>query len=111
MDASATRTRTVGRGWLAGTDARAVLTVLTVAIIVTCALAGSYFPHMHPGWAMPSYWGLGALTSVLLVASVLAHELAHRGMARVRGIRFHAIGLYFFGDTPCLTRTPKAAAR
>jgi Zn-dependent protease/predicted transcriptional regulator len=95
----------VGRGWLAGTSVRAVLTALALVVVVTCALAGGSFPQMHPGWAVPSYWWLGALTSVLLLASVLAHELAHRGMARVCGIRFHAIGLYFFGDTPCLTRT------
>ncbi len=51
------------------------------------------FPDLGGGGA----FGLAALTSVLFVASILAHELAHAGMFIARGIPVNGITLYMFG--------------
>jgi len=59
--------------------------------LITWALAGHYFPSHYPRWPHWQYWGVGIATSVLLFASVLAHELTHSLVARSKGEEVRSI--------------------
>lgn len=52
------------------------------------------------------YWALGVMTSTLLFASVLAHELSHAIMARAEGFGTGNITLYMFGGLASLEGQP-----
>ena len=52
-------------------------------IIWTLALV---FGEIQPNWGPGLRWGTALAASVLFLASVLAHELAHSLVARARGI-------------------------
>jgi Zn-dependent protease/predicted transcriptional regulator len=56
-----------------------------------------------PGY---QYWALGFMTSFLLFASVLAHELSHALMARAEGFGTGNITLYMFGGLASLEGQP-----
>jgi Zn-dependent protease len=56
-----------------------------------------------PGY---QYWALGFMTSTLLFASVLAHELSHAIMARAEGFGTGNITLYMFGGLASLEGQP-----
>src|SRR5207302_3581959 len=51
------------------------------------------FPGLSPAAAV----SLAVLTSILFFGSVLAHELAHAGMSKARGIPVSGIVLFLFG--------------
>src|SRR5262245_8320291 len=75
------------------------------------AIAAVYLPTNAPGRSQAEYWALGLLTSLLLVASVLVHELAHALVARAEGLEIEHITLHLFGGLARLSgepATPKA---
>lgn len=76
-----------------------------VFVLVTWFLADGYFPDYY-AWTTATYWGIGAATSILFFASVLAHELAHSRVAQAAGIQVNAITLFIFGGVSQLTREP-----
>src|SRR5260221_4739658 len=51
---------------------------------------------------------LGVIASLLLFASVVAHELAHALMARVRGVAVLGITLFIFGGVAQIADEPEA---
>src|SRR5262245_32562006 len=67
--------------------------------LVTYTLAVGVFPDALRGERISFYefWILGAITSLLLFASVLIHELAHSFVAQARGINAKSITLFIFG--------------
>lgn len=76
-----------------------------VFVLVTWFLADGYFPDYY-AWSTATYWGIGAATSILFFASVLAHELAHSRVAQSSGIQVNAISLFIFGGVSQLAREP-----
>ena len=76
-----------------------------VFVLVTWFLADGYFPDYYD-WSTATYWGIGAATSILFFASVLAHELAHSRVAQAAGIQVNAISLFIFGGVSQLAREP-----
>jgi len=54
---------------------------LIIFALLTWSLAAAYYPQLYPGWGSLTYWTLGVLSSLLLFASVLAHELGHSWVA------------------------------
>jgi Zn-dependent protease len=60
-------------------------------------LAGGLLPVQAPGWATATYWAAGILTSSLLFAGLLLHELAHCWVARHQGMVVQRITLFVFG--------------
>jgi Zn-dependent protease/predicted transcriptional regulator len=70
------------------------------------AIASGLLPREAPGLSAVQYWALGLLTTMLLFASVLVHELAHATMARAEGLGTGNITLYMFGGLASLNGQP-----
>ena len=70
------------------------------------AIASGLLPREAPGLSVIQYWALGLLTTLLLFASVLVHELAHATMARAEGLGTGNITLYMFGGLASLNGQP-----
>ncbi|MBI4320084.1 MAG: site-2 protease family protein [Chloroflexi bacterium] len=70
---------------------------LIVFALVTWSLAVGFFPQQFPGWSTEMYWTIGAISSLLLFASVLIHELSHSLVARREGMPVESITLFIFG--------------
>lgn len=79
--------------------------------LMTWTLATSYFPNEFPGWPVVQYWGVGAVTAVLLFVSVLLHELGHSVVALRYRIPVRRITLFIFGGVAEIGgQPPKASA-
>ena len=61
-------------------------------------------PLVSPHWFSLVYWVTGIVTSLLLFASIVAHELAHSLVARANGIPIKSITLFIFGGVAQMTR-------
>jgi len=77
---------------------------LIIFALLTWSLAAAYYPQLYPGWGSLTYWTLGVLSSLLLFASVLAHELGHSWVAIRRGIPVKSITLFIFGGAASITK-------
>ena len=84
---------------------------LIVFALVTWSLSTLELPREPELRALPSLelWVLGAITSLLLFASVLVHELAHSFVARARGLQANSITLFIFGGVSNLAGDAKSA--
>jgi len=65
--------------------------------LVAWFLADSVFPTFYPGWSPTKYWFTSSLSAMLLLISVLIHELAHSFAAKSRGHQVLQITLFIFG--------------
>ena len=93
-------------GRIFGIPIRAHYSWLPVIPLYTWAIAGGLLPREASGLRPIEYWSLGLLTTLLLFASVLAHELAHAVMARAEGLGTGSITLYMFGGLASLNGQP-----
>jgi Zn-dependent protease len=87
--------------------------VLVILWLFTWSLA-STLPHSAPGHSKPTYWLAGAIGAVVLLASLLAHELMHAIVARRAGIPVSSVTLWLFGGITRLggeAKTPGTAFR
>lgn len=82
--------------------------VLTVSV-VSALFAVLYFRGL-PGVPAVGAAALGVMTSVLLLASVLLHELAHAAAAARSGLKVSGITLRVFGGATELEGHPRGAA-
>ena len=82
--------------------------VLTVSV-VSALFAVLYFRGL-PGVSAAGAAALGVVTSVLLLASVLFHELAHAAAAGRSGLKVSGITLRVFGGATELEGHPRGAA-
>lgn len=98
--------RPIYLGRIFGIPIRAHYSWLPVFPFYAWAIASALLPRQAPGLSPVEYWALGLLTSALLLASVLAHELAHALMARAEGLGTGNITLYMFGGLASLNGQP-----
>ncbi len=87
--------------------------VLVILWLFTWSLA-STLPHVAPGHSAAAYWLAGAIGAVLLLASLLAHELTHAVVARRAGITVSGVTLWMLGGIASLgsdAKTPKTEFR
>ncbi len=96
----------VSLGRLFGIQIRLDFSVLIVFALVVYSLGAALFPHWHPTWGAGTTWGTALAAGVLFFASLLAHELSHSVVAKLRGIPVPRITLFVFGGVSELEREP-----
>jgi Zn-dependent protease len=101
-------------GRILGIEIRIHISWLLIFAFLTWSLAVGYFPSLLPDTSTAMYWFLGAISSLSLFASVLAHEIGHSIVARRNGIPVKNITLFIFGGASNITKeaqTPGAEFR
>jgi Zn-dependent protease/predicted transcriptional regulator len=76
--------------------------------LVAWSLSHGYFPARYPDLPVATYWAKGLVASLLLFASVLAHELGHSLVARRHDIDIASITLFIFGGLASLEEDPRS---
>ncbi|MFC4530752.1 site-2 protease family protein [Sphaerisporangium dianthi] len=98
-------------GRVAGIPLGAHWSTLVIVALIGGVLALSVLPEAVPGENAVRYWMVAVATSVVFLASLLAHELAHALVARRRGITVRSITLWLLGGVTEFAgeeaRTPK----
>ena len=77
--------------------------------LLTWMLAGSYYPEEFKHWSPLLYWLMGAVTAIMLFASVLLHELGHSVVALRYKIPVRSITLFIFGGIGQIGAEPPSA--
>jgi Zn-dependent protease len=113
MAANAERRKVYGMGGLrigrlAGIDILVHWSWLVIFSLLTWSLAESLFLHDYPSWTRAEAWVAAAITSLVVFASVLVHELSHSIMARRQGMDVSSITLFIFGGVSALTEEPRS---
>jgi Zn-dependent protease len=67
-------------------------------------------PGEFEDWPVVQYWLMGAVTAVLLLASVLLHEWGHSVVALRHKIPVHHVTLFVFGGVAEIAAEPPSAA-
>jgi Zn-dependent protease len=104
---------TIPLGRIAGFPVKVHWSVLVILWLFTWSLASS-LPSVVKGYSPGAYWLAGACGALVLLASLLAHELAHAVVARRSGVAVGDVTLWLFGGVTTLggeAKTPKAAFR
>ena len=94
-------------GRLAGIDIIVHWSWLIIFFVLTWSLAEGLFLHDYPAWTRGEAWFAGAITSLVVFASVLIHELSHSITARHQGMDVSSITLFVFGGVSTLTEEPR----
>nr|WP_308800985.1 site-2 protease family protein [Streptomyces polyasparticus] len=81
--------------------------VAVTAALLTLLPARGLYPYAHPGYPTWVYWALGLATATGLLASLLAHELAHAVVARRHAIEVRGITLWMLGGVAQLRTEPR----
>jgi Zn-dependent protease len=77
--------------------------------LLTWLLAVDYYPTEFGGWSPSLYWFMGAVTAIMLFASVLLHELGHSAVALRYKIPVRSITLFVFGGVAQIGTEPPSA--
>ncbi|MFL7810080.1 MAG: site-2 protease family protein [Anaerolineae bacterium] len=91
---------------LLGFQVQVEWTWLFLAAWMTWSLASDVFPADVQGLGPFSYWWMGALGTLGLLASIVFHELWHSLVARRYGIAIEGITLFIFGGVAELKEEP-----
>ncbi|MDH3201697.1 MAG: site-2 protease family protein [Myxococcales bacterium] len=97
-------------GRLFGIEIRLDFSVLIVFALVVYSLGAGLFPRWHPTWGPALNWSTALAAGLLFFASLLAHELSHSVVAKLRGIPVPRITLFVFGGVSELEREPDTPA-
>jgi len=105
----------MGHSWrigrIFGIDINIDSSWLVIFLLFTWILASSYFPQQFPDWSGGLYWFMGIITSLLVFASVLAHELAHSLVALKQGEKVRSITLFILGGVAQISQESKRPLR
>ena len=96
-----------------GVQVRAHWSVLIILGLFTVVIATADLPATRPGESSLAYWVAGAVMTVVLFVTLLAHELAHAITARHYGLPVRRITLWMLGGLTELggeSPTPRADA-
>ncbi len=100
-------------GRIAGFGVKVHWSVLVILWLFTWSLA-STLPGTVKGYSHLAYWLAGVCGALVLLASLLAHEVAHAVVARRMGVSVGDVTLWLFGGVTTLrgeAKTPRAAFR
>ncbi len=98
-------------GRLFGIDVAIHPSWFVVLAFFAFTLATSFFPIAYPGWSAVAAWTTAVVATLLLFASVLAHEFGHSLVARSQGIPVRNITLFILGGVAQLEREPDSPGR
>lgn len=84
-------------GHFAGIRVGLNVSVLVIVLILVVGLSFGRFPQAYPDYATWAYIVAGVASAILLLASLLAHELAHAVVAQRNGIDVEGITLWLLG--------------
>ncbi|MBX9639026.1 MAG: site-2 protease family protein, partial [Mycobacteriaceae bacterium] len=104
---------TIPLGRIAGFRVNAHWSVIVILWLFTWSLATT-LPDDVGGYPRGAYWAAGGCGALVLLGSLLAHELAHAVVARRVGVTTNSVTLWLFGGVTTLqgeAQTPKAAFR
>ena len=76
--------------------------------LMSGVVAGGLLPLEAPGWRPVGYWFAGVLTSALLFAGLVLHELAHCWVARHEGLAVRRVTLFVFGGISEIDGEPES---
>lgn len=79
---------------------------LLLALLITWTLAQGYFPSSYGGLAAATYWGMGIVSMIGILLSLVFHELSHSIVARHYGLRIEGITLFLFGGVAEMEEEP-----
>jgi Zn-dependent protease len=96
-------------GTVKGIPIRLHFTLLLVSLLVVWALATMLMPEIYPGLSSTLYWTMGAAGAIILIVSVLLHELAHSIVALRYGLKVSEIVLYIFGGVSVIKEQEEAS--
>lgn len=84
-------------GQIFGLDIVLDWSLIIIVVLVTVSLGAGVFPGWHPDWSGGLTWVVAFAAALLLMASVLIHELSHALVGRAQGMRIERIVLFVFG--------------
>ncbi|HEY9897790.1 MAG TPA: site-2 protease family protein [Pantanalinema sp.] len=70
---------------------------LIIFAIILWSLSAAVFPATYPGLSSGVHLAMGAVTTLLFFASLVAHELSHSLVSQHYGLRVRRIVLFVFG--------------
>jgi Zn-dependent protease len=98
---------TLSLGRWAGVPVGANAGVLVILLLIGLGLGAWHFPSAYPDQPAWGYALAGAAAALLLVASILVHELSHAIVARANQIRVERIVLWLFGGVAQFRDEPR----
>ncbi len=84
-------------GSIFGLEIRVDLSWFLIFFLILWSLTESLFPRVYPELSEITYLFMGVLGTLLFFVSLIAHELAHSLVAKVKGIPVEGITLFVFG--------------
>ncbi|WP_107774730.1 site-2 protease family protein [Nocardioides sediminis] len=93
-------------GTVAGFPVALNWSVLVIVLLLAWGLAEGVLPETAAGHAAATYWAAGVVGALLLICSLLAHELAHAIVARRAGVEVEGLTLWVFGGVARLRGEP-----
>ncbi|MGE0159726.1 MAG: site-2 protease family protein [Gemmatimonadales bacterium] len=84
-------------GAIRGFEVRVDASWFILFFLILWSLSAGTFPAVSPALHATTYLAMGLVGTLLFVASILLHELAHSVVAQARGIGIHGITLFVFG--------------
>ena len=96
-------------GRIAGIPIGMHWTVVVIVVLITDILGASVLPAVMPHQSAALYWTVAAAGSVLFVASLAAHEIAHAIVARHWGVGVRSVTLWMLGGIAELEGEPPTA--
>ena len=79
---------------------------LAAFLLISATLATGFFPARYPDWGQDIYWILGSSVAILMLLSIIAHELSHSLVANRLGVGVKRITLFIFGGIADLEKEP-----
>ena len=96
-------------GRIAGIPIGMHWTVVVIVVLITDILGASVLPAVIPHQSAGLYWTVAAAGSVLFVAALAAHEIAHAIVARHWGVQVRSVTLWMLGGIAELEGDPPTA--
>jgi Zn-dependent protease len=92
---------------VSGIDIKIDSSWIIIFLLFTFSLAMFYFPEAFEASNRSLYWFLAVITSLLVFASVLFHELAHSLIAKRQGEKVEGITLFILGGVARIAEEPE----